>query len=70
MSPAILEPFLAGVEQLKRVSGRKLQIVSIKGADHMTFSDVPLHFNEAQIEEKHNRINSYVCSYLVERLKP
>ncbi|WP_157257029.1 MULTISPECIES: hypothetical protein [Paenibacillus] len=68
MSPAILEHFLAGVEQLKRVSGRKRQIVSIKRADHMTFCDVPLHFNEAQIDEKHTVINSYVCSNMVERL--
>ncbi len=70
MSPAILEPFLAGVEQLKRVLERNMQIVSIRGADHMTFCDVPLHFNEVQIDEKHTRINSYVCSYMIERLRP
>lgn len=65
MSPAILAPFLQGYARLHDAcTGTHSSFVRVKGAYHMTFCDVPLHFNEANVWEKHEEINRLVCPFM------
>ncbi|MCQ6557166.1 alpha/beta hydrolase family protein [Paenibacillus mendelii] len=40
--------------------------IKIHGANHITFSDVPIHFNETQIDAKHEAINKVITLFLTE----
>ncbi|TMV51465.1 hypothetical protein FE783_06715 [Paenibacillus mesophilus] len=64
MSAELLEPFITGYEKLASSLSGLRSIVSIPGTGHMSFCDVPLHFNEADAETNHAAINRTMSVFM------
>lgn len=62
-------PLVEGVKRLADSHSGFLSMVKILGADHMTFSDVPLHFRNPDVKEIHLVINRLAGSFLDQFLK-
>ncbi|MFC3768215.1 alpha/beta hydrolase family protein [Paenibacillus sp. GCM10012303] len=69
MSDEVALPLVEGVRQLTDSYSGFLSMVKIIGADHMTFSDVPLHYQNEDVEAKHVTINRLAGSFLDQFLK-
>lgn len=66
LSEGIIHPFLHGFEKLHTVLTGYRSFVNVSGAHHMTFSDVPIHYKDSEISEKHNLISKYGTRFLCE----
>ncbi|UNK20294.1 dienelactone hydrolase family protein [Paenibacillus sp. N3/727] len=65
-SEGIITPFVDGFERLYTLLSGYKSFVKVQGAHHMTFSDVPMHYKEEKISEKHKTISNYATSFLSE----
>lgn len=69
ISPDLLPLLLTGYESLFNSSDLNSSFIKLNGAHHMTFSDIPIHYNEDGIEHKHSTINKYISAFLEKHLK-
>ncbi|WP_217998948.1 alpha/beta hydrolase [Paenibacillus pabuli] len=69
ISPDLLPLLLSGYASLFNSSALNSSFIKLNGAHHMTFSDIPIHYNEDGIEHKHSTINKYITAFLEEHLK-
>jgi len=60
----VTQPLVEGVRRLAGSYSGFLSMVKIFEADHMTFSDVPLHYRNEDVVEKHVTINRLTGSFL------
>lgn len=64
MAADLIEPFVAGYERLAVALAGFRSIVSVPGTDHMSFCDVPLHYGDQTIRDKHEAINRTMLLFL------
>ncbi len=57
---------MEGQQYLARVLEGYKSFIKVNGANHITFSDVPIHFNEADIAIRHQVINTAIISFFNE----
>ncbi|MDQ8739492.1 hypothetical protein [Paenibacillus sp. LHD-38] len=57
---------IKGQSHLASVLTGYKSFIKIHGANHVTFSDAPIHFNETAIDIKHDVINEVIASFLDE----
>ncbi|WP_315795404.1 hypothetical protein [Paenibacillus sp. BIC5C1] len=69
ISPDLLPLLLSGYESLFNSSDLNSSFIKLNGTHHMTFSDIPIHYNEDGIQHKHSTINKYISAFLEEHLK-
>ncbi|WP_433923707.1 hypothetical protein [Paenibacillus taichungensis] len=69
ISPDLLPLLLGRYESLFNSSDLNSSFIKLNGTHHMTFSDIPIHYNEDGIEQKHSTINKYISAFLEEHLK-
>lgn len=69
ISPDLLPLLLSGSESLFNSRDLNSSFIKLNGAHHMTFSDIPVHYNENGIEDKHSTINKYITAFFEEHLK-
>jgi len=69
VSQKLLPLLLTGFDKLHKLGGVNSSFIKLHGADHMTFSDIPIHYEDNGIELKHSIINMYICAFLDEHLK-
>lgn len=65
-SEVILNPFVDGYEGLYYYLSGYKSCLKVEGANHMTFSDVPLLFKEGEVSQVQRTISRYVTSFLRE----
>jgi len=69
VSQELLPLLLKGFNNLHKSSPVNSAFIKLHGADHMTFSDIPIHYEDNGIELKHSIINMYICAFFDEHLK-
>ncbi|WP_149466322.1 hypothetical protein [Paenibacillus antarcticus] len=69
VSQELLPLLLIGFNNLHKSSPVNSTFIKLHGADHMTFSDIPIHYEDNGIKLKHSIINKYICAFLEEHLK-
>lgn len=68
-SEALLPLFLNGYNTLYSSNGINSSYIRLRGAHHMTFSDIPIHYKEKGIKDSHSIINKYISAFFDEHLK-
>ncbi|NIK77244.1 putative dienelactone hydrolase [Paenibacillus castaneae] len=60
---AVAHETMVGQSKLASVLSGYKSFMKIHGANHVTFSDAPIHFNEPEIAEKHHIINELTAAF-------
>ena len=66
MPEEIITSYIEGYERTHDQLVGDRYTVKVQGADHMTFSDIPLHYKELDVSEKHKTICSLSNAFLKE----
>lgn len=66
LSETIARDYINGQKRLAGILTGYKSFIKIHGANHITFSDVPLHFNEPNIFAAHDVINKLTAAFLKE----
>lgn len=66
LSEGIIDPFIIGFERFYDILYGYKSFLKVPGTHHMSFCDVPVHFKEEKISEKHEIISKYATAFLSE----
>ncbi|WMT39657.1 hypothetical protein RE628_19945 [Paenibacillus sp. D2_2] len=69
LSEGIITPYINGYQRLFTLFSKYNSFIKVREAHHMTFSDIPMLFNEEQISNKHKIISIYATCFLCEFMK-